>query len=87
MAEYKGIMVYGEIVEGKLSSITTELLGCGRSLADELKEELSCILVGETLGDAPKNAIAFESNGIFRILPEFCTSWRLSCARHLRVKP
>jgi len=65
MAEYKGIMVYGEIVEGKLSSITTEILGCGRRLADELKEELSCILVGETLGDAPKKAIAFGADKVY----------------------
>ncbi len=67
MAEYKGIMVYGEIVEGKLSSITTEILGCGRHLADELKEELSCILVGEMVGDAPKNAIAFGADKVYTV--------------------
>jgi len=62
MAENKGIMVYGELVEGKLTSITTELLGCGRRLADELKEELLCILVGEKLGDAPKKAVAYGAD-------------------------
>jgi len=41
MAEYKGILVCGELAEGKLASITTELLGCGRRLVDELKESLS----------------------------------------------
>ncbi|MBM4432767.1 MAG: electron transfer flavoprotein subunit alpha, partial [Chloroflexi bacterium] len=34
MAEYKGVMVYGEIAEGKLAAITTEALGCGRKLAN-----------------------------------------------------
>jgi electron transfer flavoprotein alpha subunit len=65
MAEYKGVMVYGEIIEGKLSSITTELLGCGRRLADELKEELLCILIGDKLGEAPKKAIAFGADKVY----------------------
>jgi len=65
MAENKGIMVYGELVEGKLTSITTELLGCGRRLADELKEELLCILVGEKLGDASKKAVAYGADKVY----------------------
>src|SRR4030043_172768 len=65
MAEYKGVMVYGELVEDRLSSITTELLGCGRRLADELKEELLCILVGDKLGEAPKKAIAFGADKVY----------------------
>ncbi|MBN2463500.1 MAG: electron transfer flavoprotein subunit alpha/FixB family protein [Dehalococcoidia bacterium] len=65
MAENKGIMVYGELVEGKLTSITTELLGCGRRLADELKEGLMCILVGDSLGDAPKKAVAYGADKVY----------------------
>ena len=65
MAEYKGIMVYGELVEGKMSSITTELLGCGRRLADDLKEDLLCILVGDKLDEAPKKAIAFGADKVY----------------------
>jgi len=65
MAEYKGVMVYGEIVEGKLSSITTELLGCGRRLADELKEDLICVLAGDKLDEAPKKAIAYGADKVY----------------------
>jgi electron transfer flavoprotein alpha subunit len=65
MAEYKGVMVYGELVESKLSSITTELLGCGRRLADELKEDLLCILVGDKLNEAPKRAIASGADKVY----------------------
>ncbi|GAH65924.1 unnamed protein product, partial [marine sediment metagenome] len=36
MAEYKGVIVCGELINGKLPSITTELLGRGRNLADDL---------------------------------------------------
>jgi len=64
MAESKGIMVYGEVVDGKLTSITTELLGCGRQLADELKEDLFCILVGDQLGEAPQQTIAHGADKV-----------------------
>ncbi len=65
MAEFKGVMVCGETVEGKLSSITTELLGCGRRLADELKEGLLCILIGNQLGEIPQKAIASGADKVY----------------------
>jgi electron transfer flavoprotein alpha subunit len=65
MAESKGVMVYGEIVEGQLASITTELLGGGRRLADESKEELLCILVGAQVGEAPQQAIASGADKVY----------------------
>lgn len=49
MAEYKGVMVYAEVSQGKLMAISTELLGCGRKLADELGEGL------RTLGSTQKS--------------------------------
>ena len=38
MANYKNVMIFGEIIEGKLGAITKELLGGGRKLADDLGE-------------------------------------------------
>lgn len=58
MADNKGILVVGEIAEGKLLPITAELLGAGRRLADELKESLTCILISDKVGDAANAAIA-----------------------------
>ena len=46
MDTYKGVLVCGEIAEGKLAPITIELLGIGRKLANELGEELSVLLMG-----------------------------------------
>ena len=65
MAEYKGIVVYGELTDGKLPSITTELLGCGRNLADQLKEDLSCLLASDAVGEASKEAIAFGADKVY----------------------
>jgi len=67
MAEYKGILICGELADGKLASITTELLGCGRKLADELKEDLSCLLASDSVGEASKEAIAFGADKVYVI--------------------
>jgi electron transfer flavoprotein alpha subunit len=62
MAENKGVMVCGEVSEGKLTAMTLELLGGGRKLADKLGEELSVVLMGVSLGDLGKEAIAFGAD-------------------------
>ena len=67
MAEYKGILVCGELVDGKLASITTELLGCGRKLADSLQEGLSCLLASNAIGEASKEAIAFGADKVYAV--------------------
>lgn len=65
MAEYKGILILGELADGKLAAIATELLGCGRRLADELKQDLSCLLSGDKVGDAAKDAVAFGADKVY----------------------
>ena len=67
MAEYKGVMVYGEAAEGKLAAITTELLGCGRKLANELGEELSAVLAGSNISGLAKEAIAFGADKVYTV--------------------
>jgi electron transfer flavoprotein alpha subunit len=65
MSETKGILICGEIAEGKLTPITTEILGCGRKLANELKEELICVLIGNQLGDLPQKAIVYGADKVY----------------------
>lgn len=65
MAEYKGILVCGELADGRLASITTELLGCGRKLADELQEGLLCLLTGDAIGGASKEVIALGADKVY----------------------
>lgn len=56
MADNKGILVVGEIAEGKLLPITAELLSAGKKLSDALGEPLNCILISDKIGDAAKGA-------------------------------
>ncbi|MCX6004535.1 MAG: electron transfer flavoprotein subunit alpha/FixB family protein [Chloroflexi bacterium] len=65
MADNKGILVVGEIADGKLAPITAEALGAGKHLAGELKEELSCILIGDKVGDVAKAAIAAGADKVY----------------------
>lgn len=65
MAEYKGIMTYCEITEGKLPSISTEVLGCGRRLADDLGQELWTVLVGSDVGSLAQEAITFGADKVY----------------------
>ncbi len=44
-----GVLICGEIAEGRLSPITPELLGAGKRLADQLGREVSAALVGSSI--------------------------------------
>jgi electron transfer flavoprotein alpha subunit len=65
MAEYRHILVYGEIIEGQLGSITKELLGGARKLADELGEELRVLFIGDHITEPAREAIAFGADRVY----------------------
>ncbi|MBN2075109.1 MAG: electron transfer flavoprotein subunit alpha/FixB family protein [Dehalococcoidales bacterium] len=65
MADNKGVMILGEVIEGNLSSISTELLGCGRKLADELGQELSTLLIGSAVSGCAQEAIAYGADKVY----------------------
>jgi len=65
MAEYKGVLVHCEATEGKLAAIATELLGCGRKLADDLGQELYAVLTGSEVSSLAKEAIAFGADKVY----------------------
>jgi len=65
MPDNKGVMVYAEVLEGKLSAIATELLGCGRKLATDLGQELSAVLVGSNVNSFAQEAIAFGADKVY----------------------
>ena len=65
MDNYKGVMVFGEIVGGQLAPVTIELLGAGRKLADELGEELSILLLGSKAAGLGQDAIAYGADKVY----------------------
>ncbi len=67
MSENKGVLVYCETNEGKLSSTGMELLGAGSNLAREAGCPLSAALIGHNLGEAPRETIAWGADKVYVI--------------------
>ncbi|MCL0097098.1 electron transfer flavoprotein subunit alpha/FixB family protein [Dehalococcoidia bacterium] len=67
MVENKGVLIVGELSDGKLASITAELLGIGRKLADDLDEGLSAVFVGNGITDVAGEAITLGADKVYVI--------------------
>ena len=65
MVDNKGVMIFVEAIDGKLAPITKELLGAGRKLANELKEELSALVVGSGVANIAAEAITFGADKVY----------------------
>ena len=46
LEDYKGVFTYAQQVDGELSSISLELIGKGKELADALGEQVTAVLIG-----------------------------------------
>ena len=44
--EYRGVFTFAQQVDGKLSSISLELIGKGKDLAADLNTEVTAVLLG-----------------------------------------
>ena len=65
MSDHKGVLICGEIAEGRLAQITLELLGIGRKLADDLGEDLRVLLMGSKAGSLGQEAIAYGADKVY----------------------
>jgi electron transfer flavoprotein alpha subunit len=76
MKEQKGILVIGEFEEGKLSSLTRELLGGAKKLGDEANEEISLLLIGENAAPLAQQGISSGADKVYiansALLNEYC---------------
>ncbi len=67
MTDYKNVLVFGEIGEGKLSPVTLELLGVGRKLADARGEQLAVVLIDRKSDDWSRETIAYGADRVYAI--------------------
>ena len=63
--DYKGVLIFGEQRNGKISSVAFELLGEGRKLANELKEELTAVVLGHGLDSEAKALIHAGADKVY----------------------
>jgi electron transfer flavoprotein alpha subunit len=59
------VMIFGEVLEGRLSSISKELLGGARKLANAFGEEVEAVFIGEGLTVAASEACDFGADKAF----------------------
>jgi electron transfer flavoprotein alpha subunit len=65
MSEDKGVLVYCEAANGKLTSLATELLGVGSRLAAASGGQLSAVLIGDGVSDAGQEAIVCGTQKVY----------------------
>ena len=93
MKDYSGIMVFAEQREGMIHSISYELLGKGREIADRLGVNLSSVLLGNQMSEEAKELIYHSADEGFLydhpILQEFdLLNYKHNIVRLVReVKP
>jgi electron transfer flavoprotein alpha subunit len=67
MATYQGALVCGEIIEGKITTGTRELLNMGRRLCDNLNQPLSTLLIGKNIQGAAAEVISLGTNKVYTV--------------------
>jgi electron transfer flavoprotein alpha subunit len=66
--EEKRVLIVGELAEGKIASITAELLTVGRALANQVNGILSAVFIGNQISEEVANeAISLHSDKVYII--------------------
>lgn len=65
LADYKNILVYIETYCGEIQSVSLELLGQGRILADKLGQKLTAVLIGSGMAEAAKTVVAYGADEVY----------------------
>lgn len=62
MSESKNVWVYVEVVRGRVRSVSLELLGQGRKMADELGEKLVAVVLGDQMEQYAELAVSYGAD-------------------------
>lgn len=93
ITKHKGVWVFAEQQDGKLSKISLELLGQGKKLADKLGEQVTSILLGESVKELAQELIAYGADRVIVAehpeLKEYRTELYtdIICAEAVKEKP
>jgi len=67
LESWSGIWVFCELVRGELAPVATELLGIGRTLADDRKAQLSAVLLGYQTAESAEKLIGHGADKVYRV--------------------
>ena len=64
---WSGVWVYCEYRKGSLASVSLELLGIGRKLADQRGVDLNAVLIGNDLGETSSELISYGADTVYTV--------------------
>jgi len=64
LSQYNGIMVFGEVRDGKFASVAIELISKARELADQINTRVTTLILGENIQELAKEAIYYGSDKV-----------------------
>lgn len=67
MNDSKGLWIFAEHRQGKIKTVTFELLGKGRELADKLNVDVTAVLLGFEIKDLCKELIAYGADRVILV--------------------
>ena len=62
-----GVLVFGEMTDDGLASVTGELLAVARSLADAAGGSVSAALMASAVGSADADAVALGADTVYKV--------------------
>ena len=62
--EYRGVWVFAEQRDGELLNVAIELVGEGRKIADELKTELTAVLLGNKVDNLAEKLVKYGADKV-----------------------
>ncbi len=78
MGEFRNVLVFGELIDGRLAPIALELLGCGRMLAKSLGEELHAVVIGGDVSQPCREAVLHGADRVMAVEGEAFGEYRSS---------
>lgn len=79
MRDCKGVLICGELIEGKITTVSKEILRTGRELSDDLNQPLSLLLIGQNMEGTAHEAISL---GVDKVYLADSTSFAESVPEH-----
>jgi len=73
MTTCRGVWVFAEQRDRKLMSVSVEMLGCGRKIADKLNTDLTAVLLGHNVKDLADELVAYGANKVYLADSELLT--------------
>ena len=77
LEEYKGVYVFAEQVDNKLSGIAFELLGKAKDLAADLNAEVAAVLIGSEVKGLADELAAYGADKVIVVVKSSTTNDKL----------